>query len=326
MISMSVIGKAHEFMFYRESALSRRVTQPTWPCCRYQHALASRVCVLFVVVAPLVANDYNMSILNLILIAVVGASGEHSGWLHRPVSIGMRFMSSRLHAANLIVRLDAPFWIAVPAEIDAPWSARWSAFHRCIKALPRDSTLAASHHRMDDQHVPWISGGTQSRFRCRASVFGGLHVPGKSTCSVGVCRPGDRRTQNLIRSRIGRAFIAIRAGTSRRNPRHQYLPIQTAGFRISSFYAAYRRAVRLYSASELRAVPTRRLDQLPGDVDHRGLDRRLPDFVHFVTLATIVTRRCSIRGEAFLRGIRSFRRIPSLRLVIFGALIIFSSC
>src|SRR3979409_2564850 len=73
---------------------------------------------LFIVVVPLTFSEYYVSILNLTLIAVVGALGLNIlvGYTGQ-ISIGHgAFMSVGAYtAANLAVRLGLPFWVALPA-------------------------------------------------------------------------------------------------------------------------------------------------------------------------------------------------------------------
>src|SRR5437868_5868525 len=73
---------------------------------------------LFIVIAPLTLGEYYISILNLILIAVVGALGLNIlvGYTGQ-ISIGHgAFMSVGAYtAANLVTHLHAPFWITIPA-------------------------------------------------------------------------------------------------------------------------------------------------------------------------------------------------------------------
>ena len=135
-------------------------------------------------------------------------------------------------------------------------------------------------------------------------------------------------TQNLIRSRIGRAFIAIR---------DQDIAADIIGmnifryklwaFAISSFYAAYRLAVhRLSGHRELPAVPARRsINFLAMVIIGAGLDVGPVFGAIFVTLLPIVTRRVLEFSLAACSSARPIFRavIPSLRLAIFGALIIF---
>ena len=73
---------------------------------------------LFIVIAPLTLGEYYISILNLILIAVVGALGLNIlvGYTGQ-ISIGHgAFMSVGAYtAANLVTHLHAPFWVTIPA-------------------------------------------------------------------------------------------------------------------------------------------------------------------------------------------------------------------
>ena len=75
------------------------------------------VIALFVAL-PLSLSEYYLSILNLILIAVVGALGLNMlvGYTGQ-ISVGHGALMSvgAYTAANLITRLHAPFWLAVPA-------------------------------------------------------------------------------------------------------------------------------------------------------------------------------------------------------------------
>src|SRR4029078_3102510 len=73
---------------------------------------------LFIVIVPLTLGEYYISILNLILIACVGALGLNIlvGYTGQ-ISIGHgAFMSVGAYtAANLVVHLHAPFWVTIPA-------------------------------------------------------------------------------------------------------------------------------------------------------------------------------------------------------------------
>ena len=121
-----------------------------------------------------------MSVLNLILIAVVGAIGLNIlvGYTDQ-VSIGHgAFMSVGAYtAAHLITQLHAPFWIAVPA------GGLMAAFIGTLVGIPSlrikglylaIATLAAQLIiEWTINHVPWVSGGTQSTIQVGPpSVFG----------------------------------------------------------------------------------------------------------------------------------------------------------
>src|SRR5215831_12334502 len=74
--------------------------------------------VFFVVVVPAAFSEYHLSIVNLIMIAVVGAVGLNIlvGCTGQ-ISVGQGALMSvgAYTAANLITRLNAPFWVALPA-------------------------------------------------------------------------------------------------------------------------------------------------------------------------------------------------------------------
>ena len=107
-------------MFYREAGIfktSYAADMALFPLPQTRWAVAA-IAVLFVVIAPLSFGPYYLSILNLVLVAVVGALGLNIlvGYTGL-ISIGHgAFMSVGAYtAANLIVRLGMPFWITIPA-------------------------------------------------------------------------------------------------------------------------------------------------------------------------------------------------------------------
>src|SRR5215472_12456865 len=107
-------------MFHRESGVfktSYAADMALYPLPIARWTVAA-LAAIFIVVAPLTFGTYPLSILNLILIAVVGALGLNIlvGYTGQ-ISIGTgAFMSVGAYtAANLITHLHAPFWIAVPA-------------------------------------------------------------------------------------------------------------------------------------------------------------------------------------------------------------------
>src|ERR1700751_1319726 len=124
---------------------------------------------LFIVVVPLALGEYYVSILNLILIAVVGALGLNIlvGYTGQ-ISVGHGALMSvgAYTAANLITRLQAPFWVAVPAGglmaaaigavIGVP-SLRIKGLYLAIATLAAQLIIEWTIN-----HVPWISGGVQA--------------------------------------------------------------------------------------------------------------------------------------------------------------------
>ena len=76
------------------------------------------IVLLFAVVLPMALDEYYLSIINLVLIAVVGALGLNIlvGYTGQ-ISVGhAAFMSVGAYtAANLAVKLGLPFWVTLPA-------------------------------------------------------------------------------------------------------------------------------------------------------------------------------------------------------------------
>src|SRR6185437_11743435 len=107
-------------MFHREAGVfktSYAADMALYPLPIARWAVAA-IAGLFIVIVPLMFGSYPLSILNLILIAIVGALGLNIlvGYTGQ-ISIGTgAFMSVGAYtAANLITQLHAPFWLAVPA-------------------------------------------------------------------------------------------------------------------------------------------------------------------------------------------------------------------
>src|SRR5258708_23023090 len=107
-------------MFHRESGVfktSYAADMALYPLPIANWAVAA-FAGLFIVIVPLTLGEYYVSILDLILIAIVGALGLNIlvGYTGQ-ISIGHgAFMSVGAYtAANLVVHLGAPFWVTIPA-------------------------------------------------------------------------------------------------------------------------------------------------------------------------------------------------------------------
>ena len=176
--------------------------------------------LIFVVIIPLTVHEYYLSILNLIFIAIVGALGLNVlvGYTGQ-ISIGHgAFMSVGAYtAANLAVRLDLPFWITLPAGglmaalfgvlVGMP-SLRIKGLYLAIATLAGQLIIEWTINR-----VPAISGGAQASIEVdRPSLFGfSFNTQGclyfflLFFAVIAIVA-----TLNLVRSRIGRAFVAVR--------------------------------------------------------------------------------------------------------------------
>jgi len=293
---------------------------------------------LLMCVAPFMLHEYYVSILNLILVAVVGALGLNIivGYAGQ-ISIGhAAFMSVGAYtAANLAVRLGLPFWLTLPAGglmaaavgaiVGIP-SLRIKGLYLAIATLAGQLIIEWTIN-----HVPWISGGVQASIEVpRPSLFGTelrtqhqLYWFLLFFAVVAIIG-----TLNLVRSRIGRAFIAIR---------DQDIAAEIIGinifhyklwaFAISSFYAGVTGVLYTYYLG----IANYEQFQLTVSIDYLamiiigGLGSILGSIFGaiFVTLLPILTRWfLEDYGWLFFSQSDLLNAIPNLRLILFGALII----
>jgi branched-chain amino acid transport system permease protein len=294
--------------------------------------------VLFFLVIPLGLHDYYLSICNLVWIAVIGALGLNIlvGYTGQ-VSIGHgAFMSVGAYtAANLATRLDSPWPVnllagglmaaAVGAVVGIP-SLRIKGLYLAIATLAGQLIIEWTIN-----HVTFISGGVQASIEVPRPRLGSMVLNTQRDMYyfllvfVVIAIVG---TMNLVRSRVGRAFIAIR---------DQDIAAEIIGidifrykllaFAISSFYAGVTGVLYTY----FLGIANYEQFQIGVSIDYLamiiigGLGSVLGSIFGaiFVTLLPIVIR---ISMENF--GDLIFSRqivlnlIPNLRLMLFGVLII----
>ena len=158
-------------MFFRESGeyktdYKRDMTLYALPISRFAVGL---MVLLFFVAAPLLMSEYQLTLLSLVAIAVVGALGlnilvGYAGQL----SIGhAAFMSVGAYtAANLVTKLDMPFLLTLPAGglmaaavgliVGIP-SLRIKGIYLAIATLAAQFII-----EWIINHSPSISGGVQA--------------------------------------------------------------------------------------------------------------------------------------------------------------------
>ena len=328
-------------MFYRESGVFKTTyatDMALYPLPITKWAVAA-VAVLFIVIAPLTLGEYLISILNLILIASVGALGLNIlvGYTGQ-VSIGhAAFMSVGAYtAANLIVRLGAPFWVAVPAGglmaaligalVGIP-SLRIKGLYLAIATLAAQLIIEWTIN-----HVSWISGGVQASIEVpRPSVFG---IALKSQTQLYFFLMfffvlAIVATQNIVRGRIGRAFVAVRDhDTAAEIIGINIFRYKLLAFAISSFYAGVTGVLYTYYLG----IANYEQFQINVSIDYLamiiigGLGSVLGSILGatFVTLLPIVIRIFMENvGGLFFSAAEMANVISGLRLGVFGALIIF---
>jgi branched-chain amino acid transport system permease protein len=331
-------------MFHRESGVfmtSYRADMALYPLPVAKQAVAA-FAVLFLVVAPLLLHEYYISILNLIMIAIVGAIGLNIlvGYTGQ-ISIGhAAFMSVGAYtAANMITRLPEPFssfWFAVPA------GGAMAALIGAIVGIPSlrikglylaIATLAAQLIiEWTINHTPAISGGAQASIIVpRPSLFG-MELRSNHElyyflmAFVVLAIVG---ALNLIRSRIGRAFIAIRDhDIAAEIIGINIFRYKLLAFAISSFYAGVTGVLYTYYLG----IANYEQFQIVVSIDYLamiiigGLGSILGSIFGaiFVTLLPIAIRWIMEDfGGLLFEQADLLNYIPNLRLILFGALIIF---
>lgn len=295
--------------------------------------------VIFGAIVPLSLHDYYLSILNLIFIAIVGALGLNIlvGYTGQ-ISLGHgAFMSVGAYtAANLAVRLDLPFWLTLPAGglmaaaigvlVGIP-SLRIKGLYLAIATLAGQLIIEWTIN-----HVPAISGGAQASIEVsRPDLFGFvLNTQGRLYYFLLFFAVlAIIATLNLMRSRIGRAFIAVR---------DQDIAAEIIGidifrykllsFAISSFYAGVCGVLYTYYFG----IANYEQFQLGVSIDYLamiiigGLGSVLGAVfgAMFVTLLPIVIRTIMEQvGSLFFSESALASMVSGTRLAVFGALIIF---
>jgi branched-chain amino acid transport system permease protein len=296
------------------------------------------IAVLFVAVIPLILHEYYLSIFNLVFIAIVGALGLNIlvGYTGQ-ISVGhAAFMSVGAYtAANLAVKLDLPFWITLPAGglMAALIGALVGIPSLRIKGLYLAIATLASQLIIEwvINHTPAISGGAQASIEVPRPTVLGHHLKTQGELYYFLlffAVLAIVATLNLVRSRIGRAFVAIR---------DQDIAAEIIGinifrykllaFAISSFYAGVCGVLYTYYFG----IANYEAFQIVVSIDYLamiiigGLGSVLGSILGaaFVTMLPIVIRWCVEGfGALFIDPSHLPAVTASLRLVIFGGLII----
>ncbi len=305
------------------------------PIARY--AVAG-LAVLFFLVIPLSLHEYYLSVANLVWIAVIGALGLNIlvGYTGQ-VSIGHgAFMSVGAYtAANLATRLGAPWPVTliagglmaalIGAIVGIP-SLRIKGLYLAIATLAGQLIIEWTIN-----HVTFISGGVQASIEVARPRIGPYVLSSQRAmyyfllAFVVIAIVG---TMNLVRSRIGRAFVAIR---------DQDIAAEIIGinifrykllaFAISSFYAGVTGVLYTY----FLGIANYEQFQIGVSIDYLamiiigGLGSVLGSIfgAMFVTLLPILIRYAmeALSGVFFSQAVM-LNLIPALRLTLFGVLII----
>lgn len=286
----------------------------------------------------LVVDEYYLSIVNLCSVAVVGALGLNIlvGYTGQ-ISVGHgAFMSVGAYtAANLATRLDWPVWLTLPAGglvgalvgavVGVP-SLRIKGLYLAIATLAGQLIIEWTIN-----HVTWISGGTQASIQVpRPRVLGyelttqrDMYFFLLAAAALAVVA-----TLNLVRSRVGRAFIAIRDhDVAAEIIGIDIFRYKVLAFALSSFYAgvtgvlyAYYLGVANYeqfqvvtSIEYLAMIIIGGLGSVLGSIFGAVFVTLLPILIRYVVEGF---------GGLLLAQATILNVVPNLRLIVFGLLIL----
>src|SRR5262247_2326731 len=295
--------------------------------------------VVFFLVIPLTLHEYFLSVANLVWIAVIGALGLNIlvGYTGQ-VSIGHgAFMSVGAYtAANHANRLGSPWPVnllagglmaaLIGAIVGIP-SLRIKGLYLAIATLAGQLIIEWTIN-----HVTFISGGVQASIEVARPKLGSIVLSSQQQMYyfllffVVLAVVG---TMNLVRSRVGRAFIAIRDhDIAAEIIGINIFRYKLLAFAISSFYAGVTGVLYTY----FLGIANYEQFQIGVSIDYLamiiigGLGSVLGSIFGaiFVTLLPIGIRYAMepVLSMFYNSGEMS-AVISSFRLVLFGGLIIF---
>jgi branched-chain amino acid transport system permease protein len=295
--------------------------------------------VVVLVLLPLVLDSHAMSLVNLMLLASIGAIGLNIlvGYTGQ-VSLGHgAFMMVGSYTAALVtVRLGLPFWLGLPAggTVAALVGAFFGIPSLRIKGLYLAIATLAGQFIIEwvINHSTWISGGVQSTIYVPTPTFFGLEINSEYRrfyMVLPVAIVAYVAAMNLVRSRVGRAFVAVRD----RDVAAEIIGVdifryKLLAFAVSSFYAGVAGALWTYylkianyehftlatSVSYLAMIIIGGLGSVLGSVFGAVFITLLP-----IVLVYVVEGGAALFGFHYA-SIADF--LANLRLIIFGGLII----
>ncbi|MCZ6873352.1 MAG: branched-chain amino acid ABC transporter permease [bacterium] len=296
--------------------------------------------VFLVMVLPLMLNEHTRSIANTILLSAIGAIGlnilvGYTGQIS--LGKGAFMMIGGYTAAILSSRYGMPFWIGIPAggittmlvgTLFGIPSLRIKGLYLAIATLAMQLIIPWVIN-----HVPWISGGTQSSIYVDTPELFGFVFNSEFKryyLILAFFLLAYYGAQNLVRSRVGRAFIAIRD----RDIAAEIIGVnlfkyKLLAFAISSFYAGVAGALYTYY---LRIANYENFE-LPISIDYLamiiigGLGSVLGAvlgaiFIRLLPIALDLTIPGIVEGLLGVSYQSAANFLANFQLLIFGSLII----
>jgi branched-chain amino acid transport system permease protein len=219
----------------------------------------SKICiysfVAFLFAVPFFIGDYYIYLLNLILIAVIGAVGLNilTGFTGL-ISLGHgAFLGVGAYAAGYLSLKGVPFYVAIPSAglITAVVGAFFGIPSLRLKGLYLSIATLASQFILEFVFIRWesVTGGTMGLSIDYGEIFG-IAIDNDFKfyfMALVICLILVMAAKNTMRSRVGRSFLSVR---------DNYIAAEAMGinlfknkltaFAISSFYAGVAGALWAY--------------------------------------------------------------------------------
>ncbi|HDH86710.1 MAG TPA: branched-chain amino acid ABC transporter permease [Desulfobacteraceae bacterium] len=295
--------------------------------------------VIFIVLLsliPLVANDYILYVVNLVFLAIVGAHGiniltGNTGL----ISLGHgAFIGIGGYTTAILASRGLPIWVTLPCAgfMAAAVGLLFGIPSLRLKGFYLAMSTMAAQFLMEYLFMNFkgLTGGAEGAFVDRPSVFGMVLNSDAQFYYLALVFAivSTFATINLLRTRVGRAFIAIRG----KDYAAELIGInlfkyKTYSFMISSFYAGVTGCLMTYYLS----IITPRSFDLGVSIDYLAM----------IILGGLGTVRGAIYGASFVIIVPEllkygidvasdylpiFTQIPSafpaIRMFVFGAMII----
>ncbi len=299
------------------------------------------VSVIFFIVIPLIATNYYLNMLNLVFIAVVGALGLNllTGYCGQ-ISIGHAafIMVGAYAAAHGVTTFHMPFWLGIifGGVAAALWGIVFGIPSLRVKGLYLAIATWAAQLITEwiMIHVTPISGGAEATKSVPLVHFGGWVVESMRDyyyLNLIIAAIAIIAAMNIVRSPIGRAFVAIRD----RDIAAEALGInlfkyKLLAFAMASFYAgvagamyAYYWRIATYEAFDLMVsidylamIIIGGMGSILGSIFGAAFVTLMNPFLRGVLdkLAPLFTEPGQLGGVTAI--------FTQLRIVLFGALII----
>ena len=202
--------------------------------------------IVAIVLLPYATDTYIVYLVNLSCIAIVAALGLNilTG-LTGQISLGhAAFLAIGAYTAAILANAGMPFWITLPAGGLVSAAAGILVGIPCLRLKGLYLAMATMSFGVMVEYVlitwKWLTGGERGMYAPEVSVFGRALDTDESMYYflIAVAALMVIMAKNIVRTRVGRAFIAVRD----RDIAAEVMGVNLTGYKVmafalSSFYA-----------------------------------------------------------------------------------------